>query len=296
MSAAVRPSGGPWGARPRRRRPGLQHGAAGRGHHHERHPRRRVGLLRLRRGGAPTARIAVRAVLGIPVTLGGTPRSTLPGRFALGYIAADGDGNALTAWADPNGVFSAGFDGAGPRFGTVSLPAGVVGQALPFSATADDNWSTVAGISWLFGDGTGAAGASVSHVYGAAGSYVATARATDTSDNVSELSVVRRGRRSRGCSATAAGRRRRVGRARLRRRRHVTSRPRRATDGVGNVTAADGPVNVVAAPTPARRPTPAAPPTPTRTGSRTAATTTTARRAPWPSRPSTRPSSRARCS
>ena len=77
----------------------------------------------------------------------------------LDDLAVDGEGNALTAWTDSTGTSTAGFDGAGPRFTTFSLPSGPAGQALGFSATADDNWSAVTGISWLFGDGTGAAGA-----------------------------------------------------------------------------------------------------------------------------------------
>ena len=96
----------------------------------------------------------------------------------LGDLDADGDGNALTAFRDRQGVFSAGFDAGGPRISTVSIPAGgTIGQSLGFSATAgDDNWSEVKGISWLFGDGTGADGATVSHAYGAPGGFVATAR------------------------------------------------------------------------------------------------------------------------
>jgi PKD domain-containing protein len=108
----------------------------------------------------------------------------------LDDLDADGDGNALTAFRHRGGLFTAALDAGGPRFSAVSIPAGgTVGQSLPFSAAAgDDNWSSVAGISWLFGDGTGADGASVSHAYGAAGTFTATARVADTVGNVTEQS------------------------------------------------------------------------------------------------------------
>ena len=85
------------------------------------------------------------------------------GTIHLGTVAADGDGDAVTAWADPSGTSAAGFDGAGPRFSAFSLPSSsIVGPAL-FSAAADDNWSALASISWLFGDGGSAFGGAVSH-------------------------------------------------------------------------------------------------------------------------------------
>ena len=107
----------------------------------------------------------------------------------VGSIDADGDGGALTAFIAPDGVSTAGFDGSGPRFSAFSPPAGgMVGQSLGFSAAADDNWSGPAGISWLFGDGTGADGASVSHAYGTPGTFGATARATDAIGNFTDRS------------------------------------------------------------------------------------------------------------
>ena len=118
-----------------------------------------------------------------PVALGSSQDDSVE----LGDLAADGDGNALTAWRHRGGVFTAGFDGAGPRISAFSLPAGSVGQA-PFSAAADDNWSPPASIAWLFGDGAGAPGASVTHEYSAAGTFTATATATDTIGNATERS------------------------------------------------------------------------------------------------------------
>ena len=109
------------------------------------------------------------------------------GSLALGDVVADGQGDAVTAWRDdPDGTRTAGFDGAGPRFSSFSFPAGTAGSALGFSAVAADNWSSLASISWLFGDGGSAFGGAVSHAYGAAGSYAAAATATDTVGNATQ--------------------------------------------------------------------------------------------------------------
>lgn len=99
-------------------------------------------------------------------------------------VDADDEGNALTAWHDPAGVHASGFDGAGPRFTAFGVPtAGSIGQALTFTAAADDAWSSPAAITWSFGDGTGASGGSVSHAYASAGSFTAGATATDAVGN-----------------------------------------------------------------------------------------------------------------
>jgi hypothetical protein len=126
-----------------------------------------------------------------PVELtGGPARGGFPaGTSFLGDLAADGQGDALTAWRDDNGIQTAGFDATGPRFSAFSLPVGGSSRdALPFSAAADDNWSGPPGISWSFGDGGTASGASVSHAYATGGSYVATASATDGAGNVTQQS------------------------------------------------------------------------------------------------------------
>jgi hypothetical protein len=75
----------------------------------------------------------------------------------------------------------------GPRFTSFSVPAtGAPGQALPFSAAAEDNWSGPASISWQFGDGGAVGGSTVNHAYGAAGTFGATATATDGVGNTSQ--------------------------------------------------------------------------------------------------------------
>jgi PKD domain len=121
-----------------------------------------------------------------PVLLGSSQDDSVN----LGDLDADGDGNALTAFRDRDGVFAAGFDGGGPRFDSFSAPStGTVGATLAFAATADDNWSGVSGISWLFGDGGAGVGGAVNHAYAAAGGFTAAATATDGIGNTSQASA-----------------------------------------------------------------------------------------------------------
>jgi hypothetical protein len=124
------------------------------------------------------------------VELGQAPERGTPPPDAvnLGDLAADGQGDAVTAWRDGTGVLSAGFDATGPRFTAFGLPAGRVGDVLAFSAAAQDNWAGPAGISWAFGDGGAGSGGSVAHAYAAAGTFTATATATDTVGNSTEQS------------------------------------------------------------------------------------------------------------
>jgi hypothetical protein len=106
----------------------------------------------------------------------------------LGDLEIDSDGNAVTAWRDPSGVAAAGFDAGPPRITAFSVPAGSAGQTLGFSAAADDNWSGLPAISWVFGDGASGSGSPVSHVYSAAGTYAVTATATDGVGNSAQRS------------------------------------------------------------------------------------------------------------
>jgi hypothetical protein len=122
-----------------------------------------------------------------PVELTGEPaRGGFPaGTSFLGDLAADGQGDALTAWRDDNGIQTAAFDATGPRFTAFTLPVGgSAGGALPFTAAAEDNWSGPPTISWSFGDGGTATGASVFHTYAAGGGYLVTASAADGAGNV----------------------------------------------------------------------------------------------------------------
>ena len=96
-----------------------------------------------------------------------------------------GDGVApYQLGATPNGVAAAIFDGAPPKFGTVSKPANVqAGKAAAFSATATDAFSAVT-LRWSFGDGSAAtSGGSVTHNYARGGRFTVTLTATDAAAN-----------------------------------------------------------------------------------------------------------------
>ncbi len=99
-------------------------------------------------------------------------------------VAADPTGNRVAVWAREDGtntiVQAAGYDGAGPLIGPLSIPsAGTVRRPLSFSASAFDVWSALGPFSWAFGDGDSAGGAAVSHGFARPGSYQVTVTATD---------------------------------------------------------------------------------------------------------------------
>lgn len=107
-------------------------------------------------------------------------------------LSMDGLGNAFSIWplddpslpdsADSLVQFSA-YDSSPPDLNAVSVPAaGIAGASSSFSASASDVWSPV-GVSWTFGDGSSADGASASHAYGAPGSYAVTVAAVDAAGN-----------------------------------------------------------------------------------------------------------------
>jgi hypothetical protein len=70
---------------------------------------------------------------------------------------------------------------------SVNVPAEAqVGSAVAFSQDASDPRGLGAQ-TWDFGDGSGASGAAVSHIYGAPGTYTVKATAADTGGNVAEV-------------------------------------------------------------------------------------------------------------
>jgi hypothetical protein len=104
--------------------------------------------------------------------------------------AIDADGNALLGLVHPKAVspipyvvYAAGFDAAPPTLSNVLIPP--TAQATfpaSFSATASDVWGTPT-VSWNFGDGATADGASAAHAYGTPNPYTATVTATDAVGN-----------------------------------------------------------------------------------------------------------------
>jgi len=109
-------------------------------------------------------------------------------------VAMDTHGDAAAVWTGLDGGFyiaeAAGFDGAGPVIGALSIPSsGTVGQALSLSLSATDVWSPLGVTAWSFGDGESASGTSVSHAYASAGTYTVSVTSTDVLGNTTSASA-----------------------------------------------------------------------------------------------------------
>ena len=78
----------------------------------------------------------------------------------------------------------AGLDAAPPEIRAVSVPNGAAASS---SSTADvfDRWSNST-VTWSFGDGIAANGASTSHIYPTPGTYAVTVKAVDAVGNESQ--------------------------------------------------------------------------------------------------------------
>jgi PKD domain len=103
--------------------------------------------------------------------------------FAHPDTAIAGSANATVVWVRSNGANeiaqAAGYDASPPEMRGLSIPSsGTVGVPVSFSASPFDFWPIVS-TTFAFGDGSGAAGTSVSHTYSAPGSYQVTATAVD---------------------------------------------------------------------------------------------------------------------
>jgi hypothetical protein len=113
---------------------------------------------------------------------------------SVGSTAIDDAGDGVAAFAPSGsgatGAQARGFDATPPTIQTESIPpAALAGRAAAFSATATDFWGSVS-LSWNFGDGSVASGASVSHVFSTPGARTVSVTATDAVGN----SVARTGR------------------------------------------------------------------------------------------------------
>ncbi len=97
-------------------------------------------------------------------------------------VAIDEGDSGVAAWTRPGKekvVEAAGFDAVPPTLRDVSLPSsGKVGDTLRFSGAAEDDWP-IGPVAFDFGDGTAAAGDTVTHVYSKPGTYRVTATARD---------------------------------------------------------------------------------------------------------------------
>ncbi|HEY1480894.1 MAG TPA: PKD domain-containing protein [Gaiellales bacterium] len=103
-------------------------------------------------------------------------------------VTFDGLGNAVATWTRDTEIQSAAFDGAPPAITAANVPAtAVAGTPVAMSATTLDTWSALSPgqPSWSFGDTNLGAGGSVTHVYGAPGTYTVTVGASDAVGNIS---------------------------------------------------------------------------------------------------------------
>jgi PKD repeat protein len=109
-------------------------------------------------------------------------------------VALDDEGNAFAVWQRAVSATQvttaqvAGFDPVAPAITAADVPtSATAGQAVGMSAAASDRMSGPA-LHFDFGDGSGADGGAVQHVYGAAGAYTVTVTATDGAGNSSSAS------------------------------------------------------------------------------------------------------------
>jgi len=116
---------------------------------------------------------------------------TLVGSGAVGTA-----GRALVAWVGADHtqtrnqrVFLSERDATAPEIGTLVVPAtATAGATVALAAAATDALSPVT-LTWDFGDGSGATGDSVNHVFGAPGTFTVTLTARDGAGNASTRSA-----------------------------------------------------------------------------------------------------------
>ena len=119
-------------------------------------------------------------------------------RIHQAAAAAGPGGRVLALWGSADGTTTPNQrlhlserDASPPAFGDIAVPAtATVGRPVDFAAAASDNLSGVT-LTWDFGDGTKASGATASHAFAAPGSAQVTVTATDGAGNsVSATRVV----------------------------------------------------------------------------------------------------------
>jgi hypothetical protein len=134
---------------------------------------------------------APRAAFGPAVTLGAAARAP--------SAAIDDAGDGLAGFVAGSGAAARatirGFDATAPQLTLAAIPKrATAGIPAAFSASAHDFWGPV-GVLWNFGDGSTGRGASVRHVFAAAGHLTVTAVAFDAVGNaVSAAAAVGVGR------------------------------------------------------------------------------------------------------
>jgi PKD repeat protein len=109
----------------------------------------------------------------------------------LEYPVADASGDLLVVASGTNGISHVfAYDATPPVAATITAPATVApGTAATLSSSATDALTGVT-VTWDFGDGQTATGASVAHVWATPGVYTVTATATDGASNTSAAAPV----------------------------------------------------------------------------------------------------------
>jgi len=133
----------------------------------------------------------------------------------------DSTGSGLVLWRRDQVIETAAFDAVAPSLAQPAVPVRAErGVPIQLAVTATDNWGSVAP-QWRFGDGTGAAGAAVSHAWQSPGAYDVRVSVADAGGNSASAVAARPvtvtdSRSPRFLSARMLRRRFRVGRPRPR--------------------------------------------------------------------------------
>lgn len=99
-------------------------------------------------------------------------------------LAFDDAGDAVAAWRSNFVVEWAAHDATAPLLGGLSIPASaVVGVPVAFSVSPFDTFSPLGATTWSFGDGAGATGTVVSHIFTRPGTFAIALSSADTLGN-----------------------------------------------------------------------------------------------------------------
>lgn len=107
----------------------------------------------------------------------------------IGGTALDGSGDALQLFSRGTAgsirtVEASEFPIRAPLIGPPAIPAaGIAGVPVAMSLAPLDELGPLGTVDWSFGDGSGASGASITHTYAAAGTYVVSLSASDVLEN-----------------------------------------------------------------------------------------------------------------
>lgn len=104
-------------------------------------------------------------------------------------LAMTGTGDAAAVWIG-NRIQAAVFDVSDPELRSISIPATArAGRPVALAVSPFDAWSAHSSVGWGFGDGSSAAGASVTHSFNKPGQFVITVNATDPAGHSTKTSA-----------------------------------------------------------------------------------------------------------